>query len=75
MAPVTDMSAFGDAMRFHLFGAQNKVVWGDLSESGEAEGRDPEVVYYGEWHGFVHQPNRIDFYKKLQDFQLECTAN
>lgn len=37
-------------------------------------GKTYEVAYYEAWYGWIHQPNRIDFYGKLQEFLLESTA-
>ena len=115
---MTDLHAFVDSMKWNLYGAANRVAWGDLRQPGEAErlransplnladkivgplllahgrhdkivprkhtewmvealeaeGRSPQVAYYEDWHGFIHQPNRIDFYSKLQAFLVECTS-
>ena len=37
-------------------------------------GKKSELVIYEDSHGFVHQPNRIDFYQRLEKFLKECTA-
>ena len=117
LAPVTDLYAFVDSARWANYTAEHRVLWGDLSQPGEAErlrknspvnlaaeiqdpvflahgrhdlvvpyrhtdrmaaalrtaGREPEVVFYEDWHGFIHQPNRIDFFKRLERFLAACT--
>ena len=119
LAPVTDMHAFVASARRANYTAEHRVLWGDLSQPGEAErlkrnspvnlaaeiknpvllahgrhdlvvpyghtkwmaealkaeGREPEVVFYEDWHGFIHQPNRIDFFKRLRRFLVACTAD
>ncbi|MDG2008852.1 MAG: prolyl oligopeptidase family serine peptidase [Candidatus Binatia bacterium] len=118
LAPVTDMYDMVNRQRWLIYGAANKLAWGDLRVEGEAERlrqnspinlvakiEDPvllahgrhdgivphkhsvrmqdaledaekksEIVLYEDWHGFIHQPNRIDFYTRLRDFLQTCTA-
>ena len=46
-----------------------------MAEALEKAGAEYEAIYYEDWHGFVHQPNRIDFYSRLRSFLQECTAD
>lgn len=36
--------------------------------------KENQLVFYEDGHGFVHEPNRIDFYTRLEKFLVECTA-
>lgn len=36
-APVTDLYAYVASMQWMVYGAQNRVLWGDLREAGDAE--------------------------------------
>lgn len=118
LAPVTDMYEMVNRQRWQIYGAANKLAWGDLRVEGEAErlrqnspinlvekiedpvllahgrhdgivpykhsvrmqdaledaGKKSEIVLYEDWNGFIHQPNRVDFYTRLRDFLQTCTA-
>jgi len=45
-----------------------------MQDALEDAGKESEIVLYEDWHGFIHQPNRIDFYTRLRDFLQTCTA-
>jgi dipeptidyl aminopeptidase/acylaminoacyl peptidase len=45
-----------------------------MQDALEAAGKESEIVLYEDWHGFIHQPNRVDFYTRLRDFLQTCTA-
>ena len=45
-----------------------------MQDALEAAGKKSEIVLYEDWHGFIHQPNRVDFYTRLRDFLQTCTA-
>jgi dipeptidyl aminopeptidase/acylaminoacyl peptidase len=45
-----------------------------MKKALDKAGKQSELVAYADWHGFYHEPNRVDLYTRIEKFLLECTA-
>lgn len=45
-----------------------------MKDALDEAGVKNETIFYEDWHGFIHEPNRVDFSRRLRDFLLRCTA-